>query len=108
MPPESFLDTEAWRQATQTLSKDTAEVFAPTAQRQDAVAPRPGLLPEEEGRGAGEGEGHGPAFEQRVDLAEQPLELHRFGVVVLAPGLETALAVAGHGVGGHGGNWWCF
>lgn len=35
--PESLLDTEAWRQATQALSEDTGEVFAPTAQCQDAV-----------------------------------------------------------------------
>ena len=40
--------------------------------------------------------------EQRVDLAEQAFELHRFGVVVLASGFETAFAVTGHGVGGQG------
>lgn len=35
--PESSLDTEVRRQATQALSEDTEEAFAPTAQYQDAV-----------------------------------------------------------------------
>ena len=37
LTPEDLLKTDAWRRATQTLSKDTEEVFAPTAQCQDAV-----------------------------------------------------------------------
>jgi hypothetical protein len=37
LPPERLLDTEAWRQATQALSKGFEEVFASTTQLQDAV-----------------------------------------------------------------------
>lgn len=37
LPPESLLNTEAWQQATQALPKGFEEVFAPTAQCQDAV-----------------------------------------------------------------------
>ncbi len=37
LPPEGLLGTERWRQGTQTLSRDTEEVFVVTAQRQDAI-----------------------------------------------------------------------
>lgn len=37
LPQEGLLGTEGWRQGTQTLSRDTEEVFVVTAQRQDAI-----------------------------------------------------------------------
>ncbi len=37
LPSGGLLATERWRQGTQTLSKDTEEVFVATAQRQDAI-----------------------------------------------------------------------
>src|SRR5262249_14688773 len=44
----------------------------------------------------------GLPVQQGLDLRQEPGQLHRLGVVVVAAGLQGLLAVAGHGVGGQG------
>jgi hypothetical protein len=45
---------------------------------------------------------NGTGLQQRLDLSQQPLEIHRFGVVVVGAGFDAFLTIAGHGMGGEG------